>query len=306
MRNYTGIFLAVMMILTGCAKQENSSPENALPDLDSIIAEGQEEQTEISISSSEEPETEPETETFSAEVVYLTSHQTENPDSLKKFQSHLEQDGFIWSTSEILNIPSDAEMLIYDSPQEDLTTEECKFLENYMDNGGKLLLLLPASEQNVKFNFLEHLLEEFCFILDYDVVTHPETEEIALQALEFPDRMTAYEESMQTEPVYMRNMRSFHISTGYSTDELFIDALLQTPETVKGEPFGGEQDDPVTYENERLNIMAYSRDSLRNNASVVVCGSADFLSDEYFDAETSEAAQNWIYTALYWFDAYSK
>ena len=118
-------------------------------------------------------------------------------------------------------------------------------------------------------------------------------------------RMTAYEESMLDSPVYMRNMRSFHLLGDYATDEMFVDVMLQTAETAIGEPFGGVEDDPLTYENEKLNILVYSLDAVQNNTAVVVCGASDFLLDENFEKDTSHIAQEWIYSSLQWFTTYN-
>lgn len=296
MRRYgiLGLLMAVLC-LTGCS-QEEARESVDFPDLDSVI-----EEQEAS------DETQPEAEAFSAEVYYLTSHQTTDPAELTKFRAHLEQDGFIWNESEILDIPADADMLIYDSPAEDLTTEECKFLEEYMDNGGKCLLLLPASDGEFRYKFLEHMLETFYITMDYDKVNQPEQDAdlIPLQIVGLAEYMNTYDDTMLTTPVYMQNIRSFHMLTAGNTDELYSDAMLQTLNTAIGEPYGGTEDDPLTYENENLNIMAYTRDSLRKNATLVVCGASDFLLDENFDSTFSTGAQKWVYSCLFWFDSYN-
>jgi len=293
------LILLTGMIFTGCSKDtESSSP---LPDLDSII--------EQENSSAPESETEAETEAFSENIYYLTSHQTDDSANLTKFRSHLETDGFVWNECGISEIPADADILIYNFPKEDLSSEEYQLLKEYADRGGDILLFLPASDSEVRYKFLNLFLESFSIQIDYDNITIPEQDAdwVVLQTIEMPDRMTAYDDSMQTTPVYMQKIRSFHMLGNYATDELFIDVMLQTPEFVIGEPFGGTEDDPVTYENEKLDILLYSRDAIRNNASVIACGANDFLLDENFDSDISKGAQNWIYSSLFWFcnyDAY--
>lgn len=180
-------------------------------------------------------------------------------------------------------------------------------LKEYMSQGGDLLLLLPASESETRYKFLNNLTEAFCFQIDYDKVTVPEqnTEFVLLNVIEMPERMAYYDDSMQTAPVYMQNMRSFHMLGDYATDEMFVDVILQTPAGVIGEPFGGMEDDPLTYENQKLNIMVYSRNAVQDNSAVIACGASDFLLDENFDADTSKSAQKWIYSSLRWFTAYS-
>ena len=278
---------------TGC--QAASESNTSLPDLDSII---QQENTS---------DTEQETEKFSENIYYLTSHQTEDSAKLTKFQSHIETDGFHWNECDISAIPDDAKILIYDFPKEDFTAEEFQILKDYTDRGGDMLIFLPASESEVRYKFLGNLLESFSILLDYDKVDilEQDFDLIALQIIGMPERMTAYTEFMTSEPVYMRNLRSFHMLGDYATDELFIDAMLQTSAAAVGQPFGGIEDDPLTYENEKLNVLLYSRDTLRDNASVIVCGADDFLFDENFDSPMSQGAQNWIYSSLNWFMNYN-
>ena len=225
------LFLILFSVLcTGC--QAETEQDTALPDLDSII---QQENASDTL-----PETETETEKFSENIYYLTSHQTESSGNLTEFKAHIETDGFVWNECEISAIPDDANILIYYAPQEDCTAEEYQILKDYTDRGGDIMLFLPASESEVRYKFLNRLLETFSMQIDYDKVTIPEQnfDMIALQIIGMPERMTAYTESMMSDPVYMRNFRSFHMLGNYATDELFVDAMLQTPSNVIGEPCG--------------------------------------------------------------------
>ncbi len=293
--------LCCSAILTGCSSSSGTSSE--LPNLDSLI---QEENTNISEAETTEAATIQE-ERISADIFYLTDHHTQNPAELSKFRRQLTTDGFIWNECTLSELPADAGILIYNSPEEDLTSEEVQALQPFFDAGGDMLVLLPASESNTRYKFLNNLLETFSIQIDYDRITEPEKDSnfTLLQIIGMPERMLAYEDSMSVKPVYMQNMRSFHMLGDYATDELFIDTMLQTSADVIGEPCGGMEDDPLTYENEKLNVLLYSRDAVRNNASVVVCGAADFLEDKNFDADTSKNAQNWIYSSLQWFSTYS-
>ncbi|MBR0486014.1 MAG: hypothetical protein IJJ69_14760 [Oscillospiraceae bacterium] len=305
-RHKTFLFLMLFSVLcTGCSQAESQSNAE-LPDLDSIIQ--QEDSTSSSEITSEAETTQPETSAEPTDIFYLTSHGTETSSRLTKFRTQLETDGFIWNECEISDIPADADILIYNSPTEDLTSDEYQLLKEYMNQGGDLLLLLPASESETRYKFLNLLTESFSFQIDYDRITVPiqDSELIFLQIIGMPDRMAYYDDSMQTTPVYMQNMRSFHMLGDYATDEMFVDVMLQTTADAVGEPFGGTEDDPLTYENEKLNIMVYSRDALRNNAAVVACGASDFLLDENFDSNMSQGAQKWVYSSLNWFINYNK
>ncbi len=298
--------LCCSALLTGCSADSGSGSD--LPDLDSIIQE--ENGTSVTEAAPEETSVSPEAtqpEIISAEIYYLTDHGTQNPAELSKFRAQLETDGYVWKECTLSELPADAGMIIYNSPAEDLTAEEVQNLQPFFDAGGDMMILLPASESETRYKFLNNLMETFSIRMDYDRITEPgkDNDFTLLQIIDMPERMLEYEESMSVKPVYMQNMRSFHMLGDYATDELFIDVMLQTSANVIGEPCGGTEDDPLTYENEKLNVLLYSRNAVRNNAAVVVCGAADFLNDENFDADTSKNAQNWIYSSLQWFTAYS-
>ena len=298
--------LCCSALLTGCSADSGNSSE--LPDLDSIIQE--ENGTPVTESAPEETSALPEEtqpEVLPPEIYYLTDHGTQNPAELSEFRAQLETDGYLWNECTLSELPADAGILLCNSPEEDFTSEEVQNLQPFFDAGGDMMLLLPASESETRYKFLNNLLESFSLQMDYDRITEPGNDSgfTLLQIIGMPERMLEYVDSMSVKPVYMQNMRSFHILGDYATDELFIDVMLQTSADVIGEPCGGTEDDPLTYENEKLNVLLYSRNAVRNNAAVVVCGAADFLNDENFDADTSKNAQNWIYSSLQWFTAYS-
>ncbi len=299
------------LLLTGCSQKAEPEEQEVVvsltPEEDSSLAD--------MIESAFEDYTFPnpvstdESGGVSTNVYYLTSHGTQDSANLTKFISHLEGDHFIWHETE--SIPSDADILIINSPQEDLTAEEFKSLESYMNQGGDLLFLLPASESDTRFRYFNFLLEEFYIQIDYDKISETDQSRIQadgsiqLQAINYPDRFYFYNDTMSDGIVYLKNSRSFHMLSEESSLSVFIDAMLETEKSAIGEPCGGEQDDPVTYEQEALPVMLYVRDEAKQNASLIAVGSADFLLDQNFDADTSKAAQYWIYSSLSWFTAYA-
>ena len=290
--------LLCAVMLTGCSQ---NTPEE-MPDIDTLRQ---------SPETTAETQAEPTTEEFvPTEIYYLTDHGTQDSKDLTKFRTQLETDGFLWNEGTISEIPAKDSILILNAPQEDITQEEFQMLKDYKQIGGDMLILLPASESETRYKFLNNLLETYCIQLDYDKISETDNfrikdDAIRLNYIAQPDRMTAYEESMLDSPVYMRNMRSFHLLGDYATDEMFVDVMLQTAETAIGEPFGGVEDDPLTYENQKLDILVYSLDTIQNNTCAVVCGASDFLLDENFEKDTSHIAQEWIYSSLQWFTTYN-
>ncbi len=295
------LMLLLSLLLTGCSEPVQESAE--LPDLDSMI---QQQETGTV------PETAPETipETFSQNIFYLTEYQTEDPANLTQFRAALEEQGFVWHQGSLEELPEEDQILICNFPKEDLNPETYQLLNAFADRGGDMLFLLPASESETRYKYWNRFLESFCIQMDYDLVTENDPariqpdDSILVNYIAMPERMAAYQEDMLTKGVFMRSPRSFYMLGDYSTDEMFVDVMLQTSATVTGQPCGGTEDDPLTYENQKLNVLCYSLDALRQNASVVTCGAADFLTDEHFADSTSYTAQCWIYSSLYWFADY--
>jgi len=304
---YTPLFVPLLcsLLLTGCSQEE------PLPEVP-VSLESEAEQAEASESEiSSVPET-IENTIVHPDIYYITNHGTAPVSDLSQFISELESVGYLWHEAEISDIPAEADMLIFNSPQEDLTKEEYQQLENYMNQGGDFLYLLPASESETRYKYLNLLSELFYIQIDYDIISETDKsriqddDSIQIQAVNYPERFGFYDESMQDGIVYMRNIRSFHMMSEESSMSSFMDECLETASSAVGTPYGGIQDDPITYENDTLSVMLYCRDELRNNAALIAVGSADFLLDEYYASETSQAAKNWVFSALGWFTAYER
>lgn len=242
-------------------------------------------------------------------VYYLDGHGTMDAGELSKFTSDLAEMNFVWNVCDFESIPADADMLILNSPTEDITSEEMKRFDSFLDDGGRILFLLPANDSPVRYNHIEQILEKFCIIMDYDCITETEgyrmnddtAEWVMLDYLSRPSTMSMYLESTLDGTPFVRHARSFQISGGTHFQELRVDALLRTADTAVGTPFGGEFDDPLSYENQPLPVMLYSYDDTRNTCAVVVVGANSFLTDSEYMSPSSQTMTEWIYTILNWF-----
>ncbi|MDE6004395.1 MAG: hypothetical protein K2G88_03315, partial [Oscillospiraceae bacterium] len=112
------------MLLTGCS----NAPDTDIPT--SLESESEQAQQE------EQPVTEPVTEATPRDLYYITSNQTEDIANLNIFIDKIKSDGYLWHEVSILELPENAETVIYNSPQEDMTSEEYAILDNYMNTGG--------------------------------------------------------------------------------------------------------------------------------------------------------------------------
>ncbi|MDE6087771.1 MAG: GldG family protein [Oscillospiraceae bacterium] len=294
------ILLALCLCLTGCHTVDSDSMD--VPTSLESEADSSED------SSSEESVTEPTTEPAPRELYYITSSQTQDVAQLTSFIDRIRTDGYNWHEVTVSELPADAGAVILNSPQEDLSAEDFNILEEYMNTGGRIFVLLPASESETRYKYLDRLLEEFYIRFDYNLITDEahtlEDDYIQIQAIDYPDRFLFADESMEDGIVYIRNARSLHhMPQGENT---VYDSMLQTFDTASGLPYGGVEDDPEIYESEKMDVMIYCREEIKKNASVVVMGSSDFLLDENYENHRAKPAQNWAYSAIDWLYNYSR
>ena len=242
-----------------------------------------------------------------AVVYYVTDHGTAPLDKVTKFKAAVEAKNCLVQADAMAELPTGADLVILNAPREDLTKEEAAQLDRYMDDGGHLLLLIPADENDTRYKYLERSLERFCIRMDYDRIV--ETDKARMQGedptfpeirqVHAPEGMTITDETAQ-RPLYLHNCRSFHFETGENFHDLRLDAILETAASAVGEPCGGVADDPLTFEHEQLMTMLFSRDTMHGNGFMVVGGASDFLLDENYDLTSSTSAQDYVLAAVGW------
>ncbi len=240
---------------------------------------------------------------------YLTGHGETDPGTLTKFFARLEADGHTCEEITISDVTEEFDGLILSAPEEDITKEELDALDIYMDGGGHVLLLMPASISDTRYKYLGQFLEDYCITLDYDLINETassnmvsnDSEFIACQKVALPDTFVAYDDVYSATNPFMRHARSFHVTYRTGFYSMLIDTMVQTNTTAVGTPCGGVEDDPVSYEGEALKVMIYSQDKERAYSSVVAVGANDFLLDEHYDEETSSCMISYVYSTLAWF-----
>ena len=240
-------------------------------------------------------------------VYYVTDHGTAPTSQVTKFTAALEAQSCIVQADVFASLPTGADLVVLNAPREDLTKEEAAQLDRYMDGGGHLLLLMPADETDTRYKYLELSLERYCIRMDYDRITETDKNRQQggdpafpeIRQVHAPEGMTIEPETAE-RPLYLHNCRSFHFENGENFHDLRCDAILETAVTAVGEPCGGIADDPLTFTNEQLMTMLYSRDTTHGNGFMVVSGASDFLLDENYDLDSSKSAQDYVFAAVGW------
>lgn len=279
---FLGAFAAALVLLCGCSRSAG----------------------ETSVSETLPPMTEPPEPVL---MYYVTDHATVPAEDVTRFRETLEDKGYVFRADALSALPMDADAVILNTPREDLTREEQAQLESYMQTGGHLMLLMPADERDLRYKYLERVLEHYGILMDYDIVSETDKSMMLngnayfpqIRQVHAPLGMTITEETA-LRPLYMENARSFHFTAPENSNDLRQDAMLETALTAVCEPCGGGFDDPETLTGEGFMTMLFSRDTTQQDAFVICVGASGFLLDAYYDEETSTSAQDYVYAALDW------
>lgn len=240
-------------------------------------------------------------------VYYVNDHGTTDTGVLTQFMGKLSECGYTVQEDALASLPMNADAVVISAPQEDMTSEELQKLDLYMDQGGHVLLLMPANESETRFKYFERFLEEYCVLMDYDRIEETskarmsgeDPTHILIDQIHAPLGMSIQPETAE-RALYLRNVRSFHFAVMDNFDSIQQDLMLRTAGTATGIPCGGTADDPETFEGETLTTMLYSRNDQRQNSFVVCVGASDFLEDAQYDLETSKSAQDYVFAAFEW------
>lgn len=197
-------------------------------------------------------------------------------------------------------VPDDAAIVIIAAPKTDLTNDEARKLNEYLDKGGNASFLMSPNEDDVIYKNIEAIMEDFGIGMDYDIVAEtdpdlyvgdPYTYQVSLVASD-----SDYSTNLTTELIemtnngyyaYMRDSRSFYQYTGTADTTLQIESLIQTISTedelgnsvssAVGEPYGGDADEEIS--GIPLDLAMYSMSPARNDAKLLVFGNAEFIDD---------------------------
>ncbi len=242
-----------------------------------------------------------------SKVYFLTGHGEKTLDNdYTKFHANLTN--FNYTAAE-LNltaeeaVPEDAAMIIVAGPKTDISNDEKRKLDEYLNGGGNVSFLMSPNEDTVVYKNIESILADFGIGMDYDIVTEsdpsiyvgdPQTFRVNLVAsdAESSDALTSGVLDMTENQGYyafMRDTRSFYQLQGYSDGTLEIGSLMQTISTTDsmgntvstavGEAYGGDDPGAEDITGMVLDLVMYSRSPSRNDAKVLAFGNAEFIDD---------------------------
>ena len=203
------------------------------------------------------------------------------------------------------SVPDNAAILIFAAPKQDITNDELRKLNAYLDQGGNVCFWMSPNEDSIRYKNIESVLESFGLAMDYDIVA--ETEKSlhidgdpytfrcnVVRSEDELDLTSEVADAMDAGIVpFMSNTRSFYQLLGSSatTDNTVASgSLLQTMQTstdalgnpvssAVGEVCGGDNPSAQNIEGHVLDLAMYAQSVRRNNAKIMVMGNAEFIDD---------------------------
>jgi hypothetical protein len=202
-------------------------------------------------------------------------------------------------------VPEDAAMIILAGPQTDISKNELRVLNEYLDQGGNVCFWMTPNKEQVKYTNIESILESFGLRMDYDRVAEKGSSlHITGDEYTFKCSVVAQSDDNKTDLTsgiaeyinggiipFMSNSRSFYQILTPADTTLEIGSLLQTVQngvdelgnpksTAVGEPYGGTDVTNEAVTGQILDLAMYSTSAGRSDAKIMVMGNAEFIDDE--------------------------
>lgn len=263
-------------------------------------------------------------------VYFLTGHGEKSLDAdFTYFRNNLETLNY---KAEELNlaaaeaVPEDAEIILAAAPQYDISNDEARKIRDYLDGGGSIAFLMSPNQSETEYKNITGIMEDFGIGMDYDIVAETDSDlcwsgnpykfqasivpadDDDSNAIHIADEVYSM---VQNQGYYaiMQNTRSFYPILGVSDSSLQLGALMQTysdaadelgnaTATAVGEPYGGSRIDAIA--GYPLNLAMYSTSRSRNEAKVIVFGSADFIDDEHVSDPSMLVTLNLFLSSMTW------
>ena len=201
-------------------------------------------------------------------------------------------------------VPDDAAIVIAAAPQSDLSNDETRKINEYLDRGGNVCFWMSPNEAAVRYTNIESILSDLSIGMDYDRVAETDTSlHISGDPYTFKCSVVANEDDeigLTKELVeytdagiipFMSNTRSFYQLIGSTSDSsVTVGSMLQTVGTVDalggdtstavGEICGGTDAEAKDIQGQVLDLAMYATSRQRNGAKLMVMGNAEFIDDE--------------------------
>ena len=175
-------------------------------------------------------------------------------------------------------VPDDAAIVIAAAPQSDLSNDETRKINEYLDRGGNVCFWMSPNEAAVRYTNIESILSDLSIGMDYDRVAETDSSlHISGDPYTFKCSVVANEDDeigLTKELVeytdagiipFMSNTRSFYQLVGSTSDSsVTVGSMLQAKD-IQGQV---------------LDLAMYATSPQRSGAKLMVMGNAEFIDDE--------------------------
>lgn len=237
-------------------------------------------------------------EGYSPTVYFLTGHGERDIADYSTFTGNLINYNYQADTldlSRVDAVPDDAALVLVCSPETDITDAEKEVLDAYLDGGGNITLLMSPNNSAIVYTNLEDVMADYGITMHYDRVRETESNyhvegddtTILCELTELSSDSSAADLTSalinQGLYTYMPASRSFQF---YNEGGRYtIASLITTYDTAVGEAYGGNSDDPESFEDQNLVLACYSTSQGREDSKMAVFGNAEFLDDDHVSQE---------------------
>ena len=242
-------------------------------------------------------------ENIQTSVYFLEGHGEHPMSDYSQLTRNLRNFNYNCETLNLINadkVPEDCGALVIAGPTADITDAELEKLNAYAKTGGNIMLMMTPNDAKIRYQNIETLMSGFCLSMQYNRVYESDTSRyksgdpytfmctLVPASEESGEDLTGQLISSTTGGLltYMPASRTFDSFYGGNYSTCRIDTLIKTgnaegtAKTAVAEPYGGTISDFEEQTGQIWNLAMYSKDTLRNDAKLMVFGSAEFLTDE--------------------------
>lgn len=191
-------------------------------------------------------------------VYFLTGHGEKSiDDNYTSFRKNLKNYNYEAKELNLTTeeaVPDDAAIIIVPAPKKDITDDEKQKIDDYMDKGGNLSLLLSPNGDDTEYKNILELMHEYCLGMDYNRVYETDSSkhvsgdkyEIMVNLVDITDMKKENENLTDLTSAlieenslipYMPESRSFFEYQGDNYSNLNICPLIETYDSAYGESY---------------------------------------------------------------------
>ena len=217
-------------------------------------------------------------------------------------------------------VPDDAAMVVLAGPKSDLSNDETRKLNAFLDEGGNVCFWMSPNEAETTYPNIVSVLGDFGIGMDYDrvcetdaglhITNDPYTFRVSVVRSEEGIDLTSELEDVINEGIvpFMSETRSFYPTMTAEDTSLQYGSLLQTVaatdtlgntvSSAVGEAYGGGAKEDIT--GQVLDLAMFSTSTLRKDAKVMVMGNAEFIDDTNVQQDYVIVPVNLMLSVISW------